>query len=167
MMMRRSLVLALAFLTLAVGGYGVYWWIAADQAETAVERWIQDWRRGGYTVEVADRSLGGFPGVVALELRQVGGYSVDFTGLFEGVSPLENTLASGELGFECGGGFSQGRDADEGGAYFGENMEFHGRCACLGQGQLALGEVLLRFALSPQGQLPGEPGRKDQVACAG
>ena len=71
MMMRRSLVLALAFLTLAVGGYGVYWWIAADQAETAVERWIQDWRRGGYTVEVADRSLGGFPGVVALDLDQV------------------------------------------------------------------------------------------------
>ncbi|MEQ8602319.1 MAG: DUF2125 domain-containing protein [Marivibrio sp.] len=71
MILRRSLLVALAFLVLATGGYAVYWWIAAAQAESAIDRWIQDWRRGGYTVETAARTLGGFPGVVTLDLDAV------------------------------------------------------------------------------------------------
>lgn len=68
MMSRRSILLSLALLLIVVGGYSAYWWVAADQAGKAIDGWIADWRRAGFTVETGGRDLGGFPGVVAIDL---------------------------------------------------------------------------------------------------
>lgn len=70
MMARRTLLIPLALLLLLVGGYAVYWWVAADQADRAVDRWMADWRRAGYEVRSDGRTLGGFPGVVAIDLTR-------------------------------------------------------------------------------------------------
>jgi|GEM_PF-684358 hypothetical protein len=67
-MFRRPLIVAFGFLLLIVGGYSIYWWVAADQAERAVERWIDDWRKAGYTVDSGDQHLGGFPSLVTLDI---------------------------------------------------------------------------------------------------
>ncbi len=70
MMLRRSLLIAIAFLLVAVGGYAVYWKLAADQAEQAVDRWIADWRQAGFRIETEARDLGGFPGIITYDLTR-------------------------------------------------------------------------------------------------
>lgn len=60
-MMRRILSLTLALTAVLAIAHGVYWWIAANEMQQAVESWIEDWRSKGYQVTHGDLAMGGYP----------------------------------------------------------------------------------------------------------
>lgn len=59
--MRRALLLVAAALTATLGGYALYWHIAAGTLADGIERWAAERRAEGYEIAYDAPAIGGFP----------------------------------------------------------------------------------------------------------
>ena len=65
---RRFSLIVVAALAVSVAAYSGYWWWGAGKMDDTVSGWIDDWRRAGYRIDYAEKTVGGFPWTVRIRL---------------------------------------------------------------------------------------------------
>lgn len=65
----RTAIIAVGVLIAACAGYSVYWYMAAGEIRAGIDRWIDDRRAKGWTVELGTPSVTGFPFRLNLSLQ--------------------------------------------------------------------------------------------------
>jgi hypothetical protein len=65
---KTALVILLA-VGAAAGGYALYWYAAATAVESGIERWVAERRAAGWTVELGEPEITGFPDRIDVRLR--------------------------------------------------------------------------------------------------
>lgn len=57
----RIIIAVAGVLLVAAGGYTAYWYSAAAELRAGIDRWVQDRRSAGWTVELGEPDIAGFP----------------------------------------------------------------------------------------------------------
>ncbi len=65
---RRLSLAVCAAVVMTAGAYAGYWYWGAGKMDDTVSAWIADWRRAGYRIDYAEKSVGGFPWTVRIRL---------------------------------------------------------------------------------------------------
>jgi hypothetical protein len=65
----RGLIIFIALLILVLAGYGVWWYLLAEQTRAHIDAWFEDVRAQGHEADYDDLQIFGFPSQIALEIQ--------------------------------------------------------------------------------------------------
>jgi hypothetical protein len=65
----RTALLAIMVLVIAIAGYTAYWYSAAAEVRAGIARWSDERRAAGWSVELGEPDIGGFPMRIDLRLQ--------------------------------------------------------------------------------------------------